>query len=227
VATTSIPPKSNFKFGIISSISYATALTTMPNLRSYFRANQIDEQEGLFNQFVHLNVGFRYKRLKLITQSGRGVEIISFEPRDEGRVARQIYADYMGAMLGYDVLNGRNRRLYVNVGTGTTTYKYNVYRRSEQPVDFQDLTQYSQAGNIPSLRLTNRYIDFNLELAQREKRKRSAEVILRLGYRRGLSPQAWRSDAFALQGAPTDRINQFYFQVGYNFSSNFGKAAAL
>jgi len=227
VATTSIPPKSNYKYSLISSISYAMVAVSTPNLRSYFRANQIKPSFGL-SEFVHWNVGFRYERFKLMSQSGRGASLISSESRDyERRVARQNHADYVGYMLGYDVLNERNRRLYANIGLGTVTYEYSVYRRTVQPVDFQDLTQYNQPGNIPSLKLTNTYVDFNLEYVQREKRKQSAEATVRLGYRRGLRSRAWESDAFRLQGAPTDRINQFYLQIGYNFSLNFDKGANL
>ncbi|MBC6609740.1 hypothetical protein H8B15_02325 [Hymenobacter sp. BT507] len=227
VKTTSIPPKSNFKFGIVSSISFSLAAVSTPHLRSYFRANEI-KPAPFFGQFAHWNGGFRYKRLKFISQAGRGLDISFMEGRkDDKRVAQQDHADYTGFMLGYDVLNARNRRLYLNVGTGAITYKYSVYRRTPQIVDWQDLTQYSQPGAIPSLTLTNQYLDVNLELTQREKRKRSAEYMLRVGYRRGLRPQAWESDAFLLQGAPTDRISQFYLQIGYNFSLNFDRVADL
>jgi hypothetical protein len=222
-----IPPKSNFKFSFTSSISYALVAVSTPNLRSYFRANEIKPSFGL-SEFVHLNFGLRYERFRLMSQSGRGASLISSESKNyESRVARQSHADYLGYMLGYDVLNGRNRRLYANIGLGTATYEYSVYRRTTQPVDFQDLTQYNQPGNIPSLKLTNTCVDFNLEYVQREKRKQSAEATVRLGYRRGLNPRAWESDAFGLQEAPTDRINQFYLQVGYNFSLNFNKGANL
>ena len=227
VKTAAIPPKSNFKFGIISSISFAMATTSTPNLRSYFRANQIKPAPS-FGQFAHWNGGFRYKRLKFMSQSGRGLDIYSSEAHyGNKREAQLDHADYVGTMLGYDVLNGRNRRLYLNVGSGAVLYKYSVFRYSQQYVDWQDLKQYNQPGNIPTLRLTNHYLDFNVELVQREKRKRSAEYLLRAGYRRGLRPRAWESDAFVLQGAPTDRISQFYLQIGYNFSLNFDRVADL
>ncbi|UOQ68957.1 hypothetical protein [Hymenobacter volaticus] len=227
VATSAIPPKSNSKFGIVSSISFAVATTSTPNLRSYFRANQIKPAPS-FGQFAHWNGGFRYKRLKFMSQGGRGLDLTLSEAHyGNKREAQLNHADYVGTMLGYDVLNGRNRRIYLNVGSGTILYKYSVYRFTLQHVDWQDLTQYNQPGNIPSLRLTNRYLDFNVEFVQREKRKRSAEYLLRAGYRRGLRPKAWQSDAFVLQGAPTDRISQFYLQLGYNFSLNFDRVKDL
>lgn len=229
VATTAtaIPPKSNFKFSIISSVSFAGAVTSTPTLRAYFQANQIKPASS-FGQFAHLNGGFRYKRLKFMSQAGRGIDFTLSPARyDEKRVAQQDYADYVGSMLGYDVLNARNRRLYLNVGSGSIAYHYSVHRRTPQLVDWQDLAQYSQPGNIPSLRLMNPYLDLSVELVQREKRKYSGEHLLRAGYRRGLGHRAWESDAFVLQGAPTDRISQFYLQFGYNFSLSFDRVKDL
>jgi hypothetical protein len=227
VETDATPPKSNSKFGIISSISFAAAITSTPHLRSYFRANQIKPASS-FGQFAHWNGGFRYKRFRFMSQSGRGLDLdLSVSHYGEKREAQLDHADYVGTMLGYDVLNGRNRRLYFNVGSGAILYTYSVHRYTQQHVDWQDLNQYNQPGNIPSLRLINHYFDVNLELVQREKRKRSAEYMMRVGYRRGSRPRAWESDAFMLQGAPTDRISQFYLQVGYNFSLNFDRVKDL
>lgn len=210
VKTAAIPPKSNFKYGIVSRIGFTQALTDVPNMRSYFRANQI-KPNTRFDRFAHWNAGVRYRRFKLLTQGEQGFDMFAtYSNDDKVSVARQTRANIAGALLGYDVLDARNRRLYASVGLGSITYEYEVYRRTDEPVDFQNLPQYSQPGNIPALRLVNNYIDFSLELTQREKRRRSAESALRLGYRRGLRPRSWQSDAFVLQGAPRDQVSQIY-----------------
>jgi hypothetical protein len=128
-------------------------------------------------------------------------------------------------MLGYDVLNGRNQRLYLNAGVGGIFYEYSVYKRTNQPVSFQNLTQSGQPGDIASLKLSNSFWDVNLELSQREKRKASVSPVIRVGYRRGWQARAWESGAFPLTGAPTDRISQFYFQGSFYFSRNYANAS--
>ncbi|MBF9219704.1 hypothetical protein [Hymenobacter ruricola] len=220
---TGFPPKSNFKFGIITELGFMLPYTSTPNMQVFFRQNNI-ERERPIDPFVHANVGGRYHRLKGLFQIGYGFNFVP--PNEQGAlVARRTYASYTGALLGYDVLNSRNQRLYLNVGLGGLFYDYAVYNRTSQPVAFQNLTQYSQTGNIPSLKLNNTYWDINLELCQREKRKHDISRVLRLGYRRGVQARAWESEAFQLIGAPTDRISQFYFQGSFYFSTNYSNAA--
>lgn len=220
---TAFPPKSNYKFGIITELGLMLAYTRTPNMQSFFRQNNI-ERDGLIDPFVHTNVGGRYRRLKGLVQIGFGANLAA--PNERGAlVARRTYASYSGAIVGYDVLNSRNQRLYLNAGIGGLFYDYAVYNRTSQPVAFQNLTQYSQTGNIPSLKLSNTYWDINLELSQREKRKHDISRVFRLGYRRGWQARAWDSSAFQLLGAPTDRISQVYFQGSFYFSTNYSNAA--
>jgi hypothetical protein len=220
---TAFPPKSNFKFGIITELGFMLAHTSTPNMQSFFRQNNID-WDGAVDPFVHANVGGRYRRLKLLVQTGYGANLAALNEQ-AALVAWRTYARYSGAMLGYDILSSRNQRLYLNVGAGGLFYDYSVYNRTNQPVAFQSLTQYSQAGNIPSLKLSNSYWDINLELTQREKRKSDISSVLRMGYRRGWQASRWESGAFQLIGAPADRISQFYFQGSFYFSRNYSRAA--
>jgi hypothetical protein len=223
VQVTAFPPKTNYKFGIITELGFMLAYTSTPNMRSFFRQNNI-EREGAIDPFVHANVGGRYRRLKLLVQTGFGVNLLAPNERAP-LVVRRTNASYSGAMLGYDILNSRNQRLYLNGGIGGLFYDYAVYNRTSQPVAFQNLTQYSQTGNIPSLKLNNTYWDINLEFSQREKHKSDISRVLRLGYRRGWQGRAWESGAFQLIGAPTDRISQVYFQGSFYFSKNHSSAA--
>ncbi|CCH55305.1 hypothetical protein BN8_04555 [Fibrisoma limi BUZ 3] len=218
-----IPPASKFKFSFIGELGTTVASTSMPNIRSFFRSNQI-EPDFHIDPMINFGFGARYGRLKLMLQAGNGISLIRIANVEMESVARQNSAGYSGVMLGFDVANTRNRRLYINAGFGSIDYEYSVYRRTNQAVSFQNILQTDRTGNIPSLRLRNNYLDVNIEYAQREKRKRGAESVLRLGFRRGLQARAWESDAFPLVGAPTDRISQFYFQGLYYFSSNYTKA---
>lgn len=220
--TTAISPKSNFKVSIITELGFMLATTRTPNMQSFFRQNNI-KRDAPLDPFVHVNVGARYQRLKLLVQTGYGFNL--FAPNERAALlVRRTYASYSGAMLGYAVLHGRNQRLYLNAGTGALFYDYAVYNRTQQPVVFQQLTQYSQAGNIPSLKLSNPYWDLNLELSQREKRKSDISSTIRIGYRRGWQSSTWESGALQLIAPPSDRISQFYFQSSFYFSRNYGNA---
>lgn len=217
-----LPPKSNYKFSLMTELGLTVASTSMPAIRSFFRANQIKPDFHL-DPMLNLAFGARYGRFKGMLHGGYGVNMIQVSDQEAAVVAQQTNSNYSGLMVGFDLANSRNRRLYLNAGVGNILYEYNVYRQSSQTVSFQNILQSDQSGNIPSLRLSNTYLDGNLEYTQREKRKHGAATVLRLGYRRGLQAQAWESNAFRLTGAPTDRISQFYFQGAYYFSSNYSK----
>lgn len=216
-----LPPKADAKFSFVSELGFSLAATSTPNMHAYFRQNQI-EYSAFRDPFVHVNAGGRYQRLKLLVHIGYGVDFV-VRKEQTAPVARRNHARYSGATLGYDVLNSRNERLYLNAGVGGISYEYGVYGRTSQPVPFQTLPQYSQPGSLSSLTLDNTYWDFNIEFSQREKRKASLSRVLRLGYRRGWQPRAWESGAFPLTGAPTDRISQFYFSASLYFSKNYAK----
>ncbi|MFD2570259.1 hypothetical protein ACFSUS_06405 [Spirosoma soli] len=217
-----LPPKSDFKYGLMAELGLTFTSTSLPQIRSFFRSNEI-EPAGHLDPLINFGVGGRYQRLKLMIQTGFRFGFTALPREESALVAKKVNVGYTGALLGYDVVNSRNRRLYINAGIGGVAYEYSVYRRTNQVVPFQSVLQYNQAGNIPSLRLTNNFWDVNIEYSQREKRKQSIEHVLRLGYRRGIRANAWDSDAFQLTGAPTDRISQFYFQGTYYFSSNYRK----
>ncbi len=217
--TTGIPPKSDFKFSLVSEIGAALGFTSTPNMQAFFRQNDI-ERDTRLDQFAHLNVSGRYKRLKLLLVNGYGLGF--YQPNEkDARVLRRTFARNTGIAVGFDVLNNRNRRLYLNLGAGSLEYEYTVINRTNQAVAFQSLPQYSQAGNIPSLQHQNSYWDVSLELAQREKRKSTVGGVVRLGYRRGWQASAWRSSAFSLLDAPRDRISQVYLQLGVYLSRNY------
>ncbi|MFD1140310.1 hypothetical protein ACFQ4C_04290 [Larkinella insperata] len=220
--TPTIPPKSSYKFGWSAEIGITYAITSLPNVRSFFESNRIKSQ-GSLEPFIHFGVSARYQRLKLTAQVGINYSHLNV-PRDEDSVvARLVKAGYTGLLIGFDVVNGRNRRLYINAGVGGIGYEYSVYRRTRQAVAAQSLPQYSQPGNVPSLFLNNGYWDVNLDYVLREKRPLSFLTAVRIGYRRALQREVWQSDAFQLIGGPSDRISQFYFQTVFGFSTNYLK----
>lgn len=222
VATSTIPPKSDFKFGLLGETGFSIMSTSMPNLRSFFRSNQIAPDFHI-DSFMDVNIGARYRRLKLMIHYGYNFNLFErhWKQGSASSVAQQNDASLSGASLGYDLANARNYRLYANVGFGSVRYAYSVYRTSEQTVSFQDITQFSRVGDIPSLTLSNDYWDINLEYAQREKRRSSGGSVTRLGYRRGLRGAAWQSEAFRLTGGPVDRIGQIYLQTTFSISYNY------
>jgi len=220
---TAIPPVPTFKYSYITELGTMLAFTRTPHMQDFFRQNQIKRAFPL-DPFVYFTTGVRYQRVKAILESGYATNSWSYWEQEEN-AARRTYGAYSGILLGYDVLNGRNSRLYLNVGIGGVFYEYSVYGRSSQPVAFSNILQYNQPGTISSLKLSNTYWDINVEFAQREKRRISPSFIVRVGYRQGWQAEAWESGAFPLTGAPLDRIGQFYVTTGYSLAKNYAKAA--
>lgn len=226
-ATAPFPPKSNFKRGLIADFGFSPTLTRLPTLRSFFSANQIRLDASLV-LFCHFGFGVRFNRLKLLAQNGFGLSSKTEDPISANKpdefVAQTTVANYTGLFLGYDVLNARNRRLYVNVGLGGLEYGFNIYKRSNQTVPFQSILQTGQSGVVSSLLLRNvGYLDVNVEYAYREKRKLSIEYAIRLGYRSGTYAKAYESEAYLLTNAPKDRIGQIYLQTTLSLSANSDK----
>ncbi|MFD2569261.1 hypothetical protein ACFSUS_01365 [Spirosoma soli] len=219
-----LAPKSDFRYSLFTELGVTVASTSVPIIRSFFRNNQIKPDVHI-DPMLNLGFGTRYARFKAMLQAGYGINLIYPFNQEATAIARQTDARYGGMMVGYDVANARNRRLYINAGLGNISYEYSIYRRTNQVVTFQDVLQSNQSGTIPSLQLRNTYLDLNLEYTQREKRKQGAETVLRLGYRRAVHAKAWESDAFQITDAPTDRISQFYIQGTYYFSSNYTKSS--
>jgi len=220
---TAIPPVPSFKYSYIIEAGSRIAFTRTPHMQDFFRQNQIKRAFPL-DPFIYINWGGRYRRVKAMVESGYATN--SWTPwEEEETAARRTYGAYSGAMVGYDVLNNRNSRLYLNVGIGGIFYEYSVYGRSSQPVAFANILQNNQPGTISSLKLSNTYWDINVEFAQREKRRVSPSFVFRLGYRQGWRAEAWESGAFPLTGAPQDRIGQFYLTTGYSLARNYAKAA--
>lgn len=225
-AVVTLPTKTDFRFGFISELGTALVFGygNLSNYRSFLKANQIKSTLGT-DPFLSVGLGGRYKRLKVMAQTGVSVGFAP-APTDPGSgslVARKLNAGYGGVMIGYDIVNARNRRVYVNAGVGGMGYEFSIYRQANQIVSFQNILQQTSTGNVPSLSFINTYWDVNVEYCQREKRKRSAQNVIRVGYRRGFRPELWTSDAFQLTGALTDRISQVYIQGAYYFSSNYTK----
>ncbi len=218
------PVKSHFRRGILTEFGLAGTVTGLSNLRSFFRNNQI-RGASIFDLYVSIGGGVRLNRVKILAQYGFGLKddkaYFDLAQNGDEIVARNTLANYSALFVGYDIIDARNRRLYLNVGLGGLEYGYTIFRRSSQPVSFPTILSASQPGTVPSLLLRNAgFVDVNLEYAHREKKKRSIEYTIRLGYRRGTVAKAYESDAFPLVNAPRDRINQWYLQTVFNMSLN-------
>jgi hypothetical protein len=220
-STQALPLKSNYKAGIILELGATLGFTNFPAATSLLNSSG-SQPSTHFDLFINTAIGVRYGRFKLMLGSGYGLGNAS-SSNEDSLITRLLGANNTGFLLGFDVVNTRNRRLFINAGLGRIGYEYSVYRRASQVVPLQNLPQYNQPANIPSLSLANTYWDVNIEYTQREKGKRSAQNVLRLGYRRGIRPDGWKSDAFQLVRAPADRISQFYIQGTIYFSSNYAR----
>ncbi|AQG80421.1 hypothetical protein [Spirosoma montaniterrae] len=217
--TDSLPARQTFRFGVSTELGTALTFTNLPEFRSFLRSNQITPPPIYGNSFV-FNFGVRINRVKVLAQHNLLlINIGASSPN--GWVVRSQGASYTGLSVGFDLLNNRNRRLYVGGGLGGFNTDFNLYRRATQPVSFGSVLQTVPAGSVPSLRLIGAgCVDVYLEYGQREKRNRSVESVIRLGYRRGTTRRSWESDAYTFTNPITERVSQVYLQATIAFSVN-------
>lgn len=213
--------------GILLEFGLAPVVTLLPTLRSYLRTNQI-RPDAAVNLFFSFGIGLRSNRLKLVGQNGFGLKDANVgDPLAAATtewVAQNTVANYTTLLVGYDLLNARNHRLYLNVGLGGLAYGVSIARQTNQPLPFQALLQTPQVGAVSSLLLRQvGFFELNLEYALREKRRRSIESLIRVGYRSATFSKAYESTAFHLLDAPGDRASQIYLQTVLSLSTNGDK----
>lgn len=230
VSTDSPPDPAELTHGWVSDLSVGSTIgiNNVPAYQTFLATNRIEASPGLALYLNIGGVGYRYRRFRLMTQVLYSVifEQVGSQRTGLGFVSRKIAGGGFGLLAGYDLVNDRNRRLYLNLGAGRVGQEHSIYNRSRVAIPFSQLPKATQTGAIPSLQIVNTYWEISLDYCQREKRKRSAGLTVRAGYRRGFRPQPWTSDAFTLTDAPTDRISQFFMQLGYQFSTNYTKKRA-
>lgn len=222
-AVADLPAKSNFRSSTMLVLDFSYAYTRLPNMRAFFKNNQIRAANS-FDNYIAIGFGYRRQRFKGLVQSFYGIEDRTQSPDktiQSPLIARRQNFTGAAILVGYDLANTRNQRVFLNAGFGSIRYEYNVFRATNQPVPFQTIIQSNPAGNIPSLFLDSGYWDVNLEVSQREKRRDALQWVSRFGYRRGFTSDAWQSDAYQLIDAPSDRISQFYVQFGLYVSRNY------
>lgn len=222
----SLPKKSNFKVGAIIELGVTPTLVELPAFRSFLRSNQIRSPSPLKSYF-NSAFGLRYGRTKLLMQTNYSLfdgfnNSNSYSTGSVWVVRSQTTINF-GLNAGFDVLNARNHRLYVGAGMGGLGFDYSLYLRSTQTIPFNAVLQTTPLGSVPSLSLRNvGYFEAYLEYSQREKRKRSVENVIRVGYRTGTYQKAWESDVYQFSDPIRDRASQFYLQGTFSFSINAG-----
>ncbi|WP_460637620.1 hypothetical protein [Larkinella harenae] len=191
-------------------------------MKAFFRNNQVDFDKHI-DRIVTAGLGYRWQRVKVMVHPFFGVDQRLLPPSLQGRsnfVARRQNLSGVDFMVGYDVANTRNQRVFVNASVGSIRYEYSLFRPTSQPVSFQNIFQHSSIGSVPSLYLNSGFWEVNIEVSQREKRADSFQWVTRIGYRRSFQSRSWQSDAYPLLDAPQDLISQFYLQVGLYLSRN-------
>lgn len=218
----SLPAKADYEFGIVTEVGVAQVSSRIPNLTSFLKSNQAGRANTVSYQ-LYTGFGVRIRRIKILAQI-----TIPLSASDESRykasqkwMVRQQSGSQFGVIAGYDVLNDYNRRIYLFGGAGFTNLDFNVYQRSTQIIPFQSIFQNASLMGIGSLRIQNApYLDFGLEAAYREKRVRSIQYVIRLGYRVGVKQRAWGSEYYQFIDPIQDKVSQFYGHWVMNWSSN-------
>ncbi|TAE25263.1 MAG: hypothetical protein EAZ91_19405 [Cytophagales bacterium] len=220
----SLPKKINYKFGLTSEFGINYALSSLPIFASFARSNGVNFSSRRLGVNFTFATGFRLNRFRI--QLAQAIQILPFDdtspPSANGWTARSLGSGHVGGTLGYDVLNNRNRRLYVLGGFGQIGQDYSFYRQSAQSVPFGTIFQANQ-NSVPSMTIRNQFVEFGIEYAQQEKRRRTASNVLRAGYRMGINKQPWGSDTYTLTNPITERVNQFYVQWAVALSTNWNR----
>jgi opacity protein-like surface antigen len=127
---------------------------------------------------------------------------------------------------GYALIFERNTQWFLNVGVGVIESTLHVSSTSNtQTVNFNTLLTAASVGYSPVLSHVNPFLDISIEQTFRPKRPISFNPVFRLGYRVGVNSLPWKTDAnFTTLNAPTDRINQLFFQSIFVISNNKTKA---
>lgn len=130
--------------------------------------------------------------------------------------------------VGYGLVRQRNRQWFLNAGIGSQETRVNVYKTgtasSAPTVSFDNLLNSPTVGYSPTLLHQNTFLELSLEHTFRPKRPVSFNPVVKFGYRYGLKPKSWGSDAnISFQNAPADRLNQFFVQSIFVMSKNHKK----
>lgn len=214
----SLPEKSNFKFGFLYELGFNSAVTLLPEMRSFLQANQLPSPTISLG-VINLNLGIRRNRVKVMVQSQSAL----FRPLvTTNNWVQQSGISSLGILTGYDVLNSFNRRCFIFLGLGGAEYNLSLYRKGVQTIPFQSVLQASPpVGSVPSLVLRNvGYFEVAVEISQREKRRLSPYTATRIGYRTGTFKKAWESDVYTFTDPIKDRFSQFYVQFIFAYSIN-------
>ena len=127
--TAPFPQKSNFRSGFMLEPGYGFAITRFASMNAFFRDNQVNFNKKLDRFFV-AGLGYRLQRFKVMTHSLLMISQNLLPPEQDGfaLVARTKDLTALDLFLGYDIANGRNRRVFVNAGVGSIRYEYSLFR---------------------------------------------------------------------------------------------------
>ena len=223
VSLRTIPSISNYRSSLLFEGGIGYAATFLPAIRSFFNDNQVKRSKDL-DRFAVASIAYRRQRIKVMTQAFLGVDQATLLPDQTNPATLLAHRQNLSGvtlMLGYDLANTRNQRVYLNAGIGGIRYEYSLFRPTQQVVSFQQILQYAPQASVPSLFITSGFWDINLEMTSREKHPTSVHWVSRIGYRRHLQTNPWQSDAYQLVDAPQERISQIYLQIGFYVARNF------
>jgi hypothetical protein len=209
--------KSNFDWGFtwfVGAFNSATITTRYDNLEKLIKSNKNlskNQTRIQVSEFLPVGFGFRYKRFKINAEY-----TLPFDAFDE----REVTTSTLSIVAGYDVLNGRNYRIYPYLGLGMSQNTFNPSIANKKTVDFKDLSGPNFGASFPILKNEISYIDFGFEYSYREKKIRNFGWYSRIGYRLAQKASPWKSNQLIITNAPTDKVNQLYLSYGVIYSIN-------
>ena len=117
--------------------------------------------------------------------------------------------------LGTHIFKKSRIVLHPQIGYAPSLMNLYIYKNQGQ-TDFNNI--FSTQSNVVQLKQSTNYIDFGLGFKFKSpKDENMFWQFLKVGYRMGLKDANWTMEKGELTNAPTDRNNQFYFQLCLGF----------
>ena len=176
------------------------------------------------NSMASYGFGIQKRRFKI----GLNVEygLVNSQTNKNTATKSRLGFQAFSVTLGYGLILRRNRQWFVNVGMGSQDTRVNIYKTAATvpSVSFDDLLTSPTGGQSPTLLHKNTFLELSVEHMFRPKRPISFSPVVKFGYRYGIKPTSWGTDAnLSFQNAPADRLNQFFIQSIFVVSNNHKK----
>ncbi len=191
----------------------SSTFTASPNIRKFIKNNQYNFDRH--DYYIPLGIAYRHKKIKISLEG----ELPVFTFSNPNKKTAVFTSSSYGLRLGYDVVNSRNKRVFLSFGVGAYQNIIQLYNPIKQNVNMQDLLTTNFSVN--QLKNEGLFWNFDIESYNKEKRKKDISEGYRIGIRFNPKSVAWKANGFMINDPIKDDFLQFYFNFIILGSKNF------